>query len=42
MPYKNKKARYRLYDYAYIALWNSSGTTASNLVCKDIINNAVL
>ena len=38
MPYKNKKARYRLYDYAYIALWDSSHLrpTASNLESKYI------
>ena len=31
----NEKTRYRPYDYAYIALWNSNRSTASNLVCKD-------
>jgi hypothetical protein len=35
VSYKNKKARYRPYDYAYIALWNSNRTTASNLESKD-------
>jgi hypothetical protein len=34
MPYKNKKTQYRLYDYTYIALWNSIGTTAFNIECK--------
>ena len=36
MSYINKKTQYRLYDYTYIALWNSERTTVSNIICKYI------
>ena len=36
MPYKTKKRDTGSYDYAYIALWNSNRTTASNLNDKDM------
>lgn len=35
LTYKNKKTQYRLYDYAHIALWDSSFLpTTSKLTCK--------